>query len=85
MQWAPGKKSIFNIDDTYDETDLNAPDVEDMEQESKPKQKPASFYHNCFIGQGNNPSLAKDSLINLGFKVMQRGMQFSNEYRMKWT
>ena len=55
MQWAPGKKSIFNIDDTYDESDMNAPDVEDMEEDSKPKQKLGSFYHNCFIGKGNNP------------------------------
>lgn len=29
MQWAPGKKSIFNIDDEYDEADMNAPDVDD--------------------------------------------------------
>jgi hypothetical protein len=29
MQWAPGKKSIFNIDDEYDEADCNAPDLEE--------------------------------------------------------
>ena len=31
LQWAPGKKSIFSIDDEYDEADLDAPDFdEDM-------------------------------------------------------
>ena len=39
----------------------------------------------CFIGLGNNPRLAKDALLQSGFKEMQRGMQFSDKYRFKWT
>lgn len=86
MQWAPGKKSIFNIDDEYDEADMNAPDVDDMEDDGEPK-KPclADRAVPCFIGQGNNPSLAKDSLTNLGYRIMAKGMLFSSEYRFKWT
>jgi len=59
MQWAPGKKSIFSIDDEYDEADLNAPDVENMEdEESKVEEvvkKKGSYFNTFFIGQGNNP------------------------------
>ena len=29
MQWAPGKKSIFNVDDEYDEADMDAPDIQE--------------------------------------------------------
>jgi hypothetical protein len=30
--WAPGKKSIFNVDEDYDEADMNAPDLSDDEE-----------------------------------------------------
>ena len=97
IQWAPGKKSIFSIDDEYDEADLDAPDLEDdmmgqagegeASEAAVPKKKQASAAQRTqvFIGQGNNPALPKDALINLGYKVMARGMLFSNEYRFKWT
>ena len=88
MQWAPGKKSIFNIDDEYDEADMNAPDIEeDMMEDQTTAKKPslADRAQPCFIGQGNNPSLPKDSLTNLGYRILARGMLFSNEYRMKWV
>ena len=39
----------------------------------------------CFIGQGNNPRLAKDSLSSHGLKPMANRMQFSDKYRFKWT
>jgi len=39
----------------------------------------------CFIGSGNNPTLPKEVLIEKGFQVMPRGMQFSDTYRFKWT
>lgn len=52
MQWAPGKKSVFSIDDDYDEADLDAPDLEDdmmgdggepgAGQEPAPKKKQAT-------------------------------------------
>lgn len=29
IMWAPGKKSIFSIDDEYDEADMDAPDLDD--------------------------------------------------------
>jgi hypothetical protein len=32
MQWAPGKKSIFALDDEYDEADTHAPDL-DIDQD----------------------------------------------------
>jgi hypothetical protein len=97
LQWAPGKKSIFSLDDGYDEADLNAPDLEDdlmgegEEQgataAAAPKKKGLSAAQRTqvFIGQGNNPGLPKDSLINQGFKVLPRGNDWSNEYRFKWT
>ena len=38
-----------------------------------------------FIGLGNNPKLAKDTLIQRGYQAMSRGMQFSDKYRFKWV
>lgn len=31
--WAPNKKSIFSIEDEYDEGDMDAPDLEDEEMD----------------------------------------------------
>jgi tubulin--tyrosine ligase like protein 10 len=39
----------------------------------------------AFFGSGNNPKLAKDALIDQGYKVMPYGMQFSDTYRFKWV
>ena len=55
------------------------------EAKQAPKKKPAAASNQCFIGEGNNASLAKETLAGLGFRVMPRGMLFSNEYRFKWT
>lgn len=89
MQWQPGKTSIFGFDKDYDEADLDAPvfDQEDVkgEEESKGEPKKEEVEDNCFIGLGNNEKLAKEALMNHGFKTMNRGMQFSNKYRLKWT
>ena len=94
LQWAPGKKSIFSIDDDYDEADLNAPDVDDGMQcdegqientSTAAPKKPAVVNTKCFVGQGNNERLVKESLTNLGFKLLPRGMLFSDDYRFKWT
>jgi hypothetical protein len=94
LQWAPGKKSIFSIDDDYDEADLNAPDVDDGMQCDEGQTDAAATgapkklvvaNTKCFVGQGNNERLVKESLTNLGFKLLPRGMLFSNDYRFKWT
>ena len=93
VMWAPGKKSIFNIDKDYDEADMNAPqfddeDVADGEGEADKSQikKKEALTKTCFVGQGNNDKLVKSTLVdNLGFKLMARGMMFSNDYRLKWT
>lgn len=38
------------------------------------------------MGQGNNDAMIRRTLVdNLGFKLMARGMMFSNDYRFKWT
>jgi hypothetical protein len=40
----------------------------------------------CFVGNGNNEKLVKNTLVdNLGFKIMDKGMMFSKDYRFKWT
>jgi hypothetical protein len=39
----------------------------------------------AYFGQGNNPKLARDACIEMGFKVMTHGMQFSDNYRFKWV
>ena len=72
INWAPGRKSVFAIDDEYDEADMNAPDVdvdEAMEgpegadgaegQDAAKKKQFLAPTNNVFIGQGNNPGLAK--------------------------
>ena len=42
--------------------------------------------HQCFVGNGNNDAMVKTVLVdNMGFKLMGRGMQFSADYRFKWT
>jgi len=99
IMWAPGKKSIFSIDDEYDEADMDAPDLDDEQMEAentteaadgqgtKPKKaKQTTLTHQCFVGQGNNDALIRRTLVdNLGFKLMARGMMFSNDYKFKWT
>jgi hypothetical protein len=37
LQWAPGKNSIFSLEEGYDEADFDAPmlDLEDHGEESK--------------------------------------------------
>lgn len=38
------------------------------------------------MGAGNNDRLVKEVLTDgHGFKLLQRGMMFSNDYRLKWT
>ena len=92
--WAPGKKSIFSIEDNYDDDDLNAPELGeendfDMKNDidkSFQKNKMSNLAFKCFVGNGNNEKLAKNTLVdNLGFKIMDKGMMFSKDYRFKWT
>lgn len=95
----PGKKSIFaSEEDKYDENDMDAPML-DLEDEGEPgeggvtatdvaqsKHKAeAESEPKCFIGLGNNPRLARDVLSQLGFKELSKGMQFSSNYRFRWT
>lgn len=64
LTWAPGKNSIFAMEDGYDEADLDAPmfDDEGVVEEIKVELEKLSFF-----GAGNNSKLAKDTLVNLGF------------------
>lgn len=63
--------------DQIDSEDTSAIDTTKSVEKKTPLQ--------CFIGMGNNPKLAKDALTENGFKEMQKGMQFSDKYRFKWT
>jgi hypothetical protein len=76
LQWAPGKNSIFAPEEGYDEADLDAPVFdEDQDAVDQEEQKDQQLLDKlAFFGAGNNPQLAKDALIDLGFKVMQKGM-----------
>ena len=90
LQWAPGKNSIFSVsagDGDYDEADLDAPDLdEDGDgEESKQAAQLKPLAKDCFVGDGNNPKLAKETLIQRGYQVLARGMQFSEKFRFKWT
>lgn len=92
--WAPGKKSIFSIEDNYDEADLNAPELDEENDcdmindidKNFQKNKVSNLALKCFVGNGNNEKLTKNTLVdNLGFKIMDKGMMFSKDYRFKWT
>jgi hypothetical protein len=92
--WAPGKKSIFSIEDNYDEADLNAPELDEENDcdmindidKNFQKNKVSNLALKCFVGNGNNEKLVKNTLVdNLGFKIMDKGMMFSKDYRLKWT
>jgi len=40
----------------------------------------------CYVGKGNNDELVRSVLVdNLGFKLLGKGMQFSNNFRFRWT
>ena len=75
MQWAPGKSSIFAPEEGYDEADLDAPDFDcDQDGEQEESKELPLIEKLAFFGNGNNPSLAKNALIDYGFKVMPHGM-----------
>lgn len=83
VKWAPGKKSIFSLDQGYDEADLDAPMLDNEEApDEAPKKEPEKL---CYLGDGNNVHLVKNALVARGFSVLPRGMQFSDNYRFKWT
>lgn len=77
LLWAPNKKSIFTDEEEYTEADLEAPGCEEGEV-----QEQQLTY---FLGKGNNPALAKDSLINRGYIQLPKGMNWSDNYRFKWV
>ena len=82
---AAGKKSIFNPENDYDEDDMNAPDCDDADGNVEVEEKKMVHWQ-AFVGQGNNERLVKQVLTEQnGFKMLARGMMFSNEYRLKWT
>ena len=85
MQWAPGKKSIFSISDGYDEADLDAPDVDNMGEDEEEVVKKPSFFNTFFVGQGNNPTLPKMAMVDRGYRMLAKGMLFSNDFRLKWV
>lgn len=76
MQWAPGKKSVFGVasgDGDYDQADLDAPVLDDDELGGR-EAEPTPLSKDCFIGLGNNPKLAKDALVERGYKPLSKGM-----------
>ena len=56
VMWAPGRKSIFNVDNDYDEADMNAPEYD---EDDMPVQKCPRACTQVFVGQGNNERLVK--------------------------
>jgi hypothetical protein len=54
-------------------------DIQQMPEEKKELEKL------CYLGDGNNVHLVKNALMARGFSVLARGMQFSENYRFKWT
>ena len=64
MQWAPGKSSIFKMEDGYDEADFDAPMLDAEEGGEGEESKLPELEKLCFIGQGNNAKLARETLIN---------------------
>lgn len=62
LQWAPGKNSIFSLDEGYDEADFDAPML-DAENQEEEETKQHQIEPLAFIGSGNNSKLAKESLI----------------------
>ena len=52
LQWAPGKNSIFKMEDGYDEADLDAPmlDAEDCPDGEEVKEQLENAEKLCFIG-----------------------------------
>jgi hypothetical protein len=71
----------------YDENDVDAPDLDsdDDGEVVEHKVEKSTVSTRCFVGSGNNQKLVKDCLIQLGFQAMSPGMQFNNDYRIKWT
>lgn len=57
-------------------------EAEDEDASLEPKSEPEKL---CFLGLGNNVKLVKDVLVENGFSVLARGMQFTDNYRFKWT
>ena len=64
LQWAPGKSSIFKMEDGYDEADFDAPMLDAEEGGEGEDSKLPELENLCFIGQGNNAKLARETLIN---------------------
>ena len=48
--WAPGKKSIFNIDNDYDEADMNAPEYDEGDYEQGPAAEKVKVPQTVFVG-----------------------------------
>ena len=60
---APGKNSVFGISSgagDYDEADLDAPG---LDEEYSAGNHQETLCKDCFVGEGNNPTLAKDALV----------------------
>lgn len=60
------------MEEGYDEADLDAP-MFDADSDEESKEMPI-LDKLAFFGTGNNPKLAKEACIDLGFKVMPHGM-----------
>ena len=50
LQWAPGKNSIFKMEDGYDEADLDAPMLDAEEGGEGEESKMPELQKLCFIG-----------------------------------
>ena len=61
------------MEDGYDEGDLDAPMLDAEEGESGEGSKLPELEKLCFIGQGNNAKLARETLVGHGYQAMARG------------
>jgi hypothetical protein len=76
LLWAPNKKSIFTDEEEYTEADLDAPILDEEENE------PETTF---FLGKGNNSAVVKDALIKHDLTQLPKGMNWSDKYRYKWV
>ena len=79
LLWAPNKKSVFTDEEEYTEADLEGPGLEDENDSDHDLEQ------TFFLGNWNNPALAKDALIKRNFTRLPKGMNWSDNFRFKWT
>ena len=53
----------------------------DSDEEEESKELSSYFY----LGKGNNNKLIKDALMSRGYSMLDYGMKFSQNYRVRWV